>query len=188
MRSPSPPPSVLLLVESDPGAVDTDAFHRWYDGEHVPARMALPGFRSGTRYRATDGAPPGWLALYDVDPRTLESAAYRRLRSHRSEAERLVMQRLAVLRRRVLTVERHQGAAPAATPYLMSVGPGAAPDRLGALPGWVSTTRYAPTGADAEPLTLVRLLQEPPPDPAGRRFALWRHWPGPVGGTSTIHG
>src|SRR5207244_3107608 len=50
----------LLFAYTDPGPVPLDEFHDWYDNEHGPARLTVPGFLPGYRFRALDAAPPPW--------------------------------------------------------------------------------------------------------------------------------
>lgn len=67
----------LLLVMMDIDPEHEAEFNRWYDEEHVPERMAIPGFLSARRYRAIEGEPK-YLALYELeDPSVLESETYR---------------------------------------------------------------------------------------------------------------
>ncbi|MEE8364122.1 MAG: DUF4286 family protein [Dehalococcoidia bacterium] len=69
----------LLLVMMDIDPEHEEDFNRWYDEEHVPERLAIPGFLSGRRFRALDGTPK-YLALYDLEsPEVLQSEAYRRV-------------------------------------------------------------------------------------------------------------
>ena len=37
----------LFYVYTDPGTVDETEFHDWYDHEHGPARLTVPGIRAG---------------------------------------------------------------------------------------------------------------------------------------------
>ena len=49
----------LLFVYSDPGTIPVTEFNDWYDNEHGPARLTVPGISAGYRFRALDGqAPP----------------------------------------------------------------------------------------------------------------------------------
>ena len=41
-------------------------FNAWYSREHVLERVDVPGFRTGTRYRAVEGTPM-FLAVYELD-------------------------------------------------------------------------------------------------------------------------
>lgn len=153
----------LFLAFSDPGPVPEEEFHDWYDNEHLPARLTVPGFRSGARYRAADGAAPPWLAVYDIGPGTLQSAAYQDLRANNSDREKSILERLAVLDRReyaLISDERPAGApdrSAEASPVIlmvsMSVPPGGEDDMnawyreehipmLLAVPGWRRARRY----------------------------------------------
>lgn len=49
-------------------------FNDWYDHEHVPQVVALPGFVRGRRY-AVDGATPKFLAWYDTADERVEPGA-----------------------------------------------------------------------------------------------------------------
>jgi hypothetical protein len=44
----------LFYVYTEPGSVDEAEFRDWYDHEHGPARLTVPGFGSACRYRAQD--------------------------------------------------------------------------------------------------------------------------------------
>lgn len=67
----------LLLVMMDIDPPYEEEFNRWYNEEHVPERLSIPGFISGRRYRAMEGGPK-YLALYELEnPEVLQSEAYR---------------------------------------------------------------------------------------------------------------
>ncbi|OGB91286.1 MAG: hypothetical protein A3G35_09735 [candidate division NC10 bacterium RIFCSPLOWO2_12_FULL_66_18] len=68
----------LLLFMADIDAKREDEFNRWYEEEHVPERLAIPGFLRACRYKAVVGAPR-YLALYEVvSPDVFSSAEYLR--------------------------------------------------------------------------------------------------------------
>ena len=90
-----------MLSQPAPGQAEQDAFHRWYDDEHLPARRGLAGFESADRFRASDNCRPEWLALYRLQLAVLESDRYRELREDRSLRERQVMASLDCIDRRV---------------------------------------------------------------------------------------
>ncbi|MCL4801759.1 MAG: hypothetical protein KJ025_19365, partial [Burkholderiales bacterium] len=55
----------LLAVWNDIAAADEPEFDAWYEEEHVPERLAVPGFLAARRYR--DAQTPGrHAALYDT--------------------------------------------------------------------------------------------------------------------------
>ncbi len=92
----------LFYVYTDPGTVDETEFHDWYDREHGPARLTVPGIGPAYRYRALDELKPPWLALYELDrPDVIESPAYKALSAKASDRDKSVGARLSTLDRRV---------------------------------------------------------------------------------------
>src|ERR1035437_6712155 len=84
----------LFYVYTDPGSVDEAEFHDWYDHEHGPARLKVPGIRSAYRYRALDDLKPPWLVLYDLDSQeVIDSAEYKALGAQASDREKSVAAR-----------------------------------------------------------------------------------------------
>jgi hypothetical protein len=68
----------LLYVEADCPPELENEFHAWYNLEHVPERLKIPGFVSARRYGALEGAPR-WLAVYELTSvAALESLEYRK--------------------------------------------------------------------------------------------------------------
>ena len=59
----------LLLLMNDVPAEHEAEFNKWYNEEHLPERVGLPGFLSSRRFVSLEGTPR-YVALYD-----LESAA-----------------------------------------------------------------------------------------------------------------
>lgn len=76
---------MLFSQMAPPEGCSDDEFERWYDEEHIPARLALPGFVQASRYRAIEGEP--WhLAVYDLgDLAVLDTPEYQRLKAQPSE-------------------------------------------------------------------------------------------------------
>jgi hypothetical protein len=66
------------MLDIDP-SVDEDEFNRWYFEEHIPERLACPGFISARRFIAVHGQPR-YLALYEIDsPDALTTPQYQKL-------------------------------------------------------------------------------------------------------------
>jgi hypothetical protein len=66
----------LLMVWTDIDAEFEPEFNRWYDEEHLPRLLQIPGFLSAGRYSALRGGPK-YLAVYELeDHNALRSAAY----------------------------------------------------------------------------------------------------------------
>ncbi|WP_435120190.1 hypothetical protein [Amycolatopsis thermoflava] len=143
----------LLYVLSEPGEVAEAEFHDWYDNEHAPARVGVPGIRSGYRYRELDGARPSWLAWYELDLAALASPQYEVVR-RRSPREQSVVSRLATLDRRVYELTGSWGSGGAPAPVVVSVALSGHADELERwyreehvpllleLPGWHRIRRY----------------------------------------------
>jgi hypothetical protein len=69
----------LLLTITEPPRQMEEEFNAWYDTEHLPERLAIPGFISARRW-IDPQAPAGsgkYLATYELDsPQVLETPAY----------------------------------------------------------------------------------------------------------------
>jgi hypothetical protein len=55
----------LLMVYVDVPATVEEEFNRWYDEEHIPERLSIPGVLSAARYVAVRGGPK-YLACYEL--------------------------------------------------------------------------------------------------------------------------
>jgi hypothetical protein len=194
----------LLLVYSSPGAVDLAEFNDWYDNEHVPARLATPGFGAVARYRATDGLKPDWLATYLIKPGTLDTPEYKALWENASEREKRIMSSLSTLDRRVYSlmydswvddadgtdgIDRvDAGPAPVIMAVSMSVPPAAEAELadhytqehfplLLAVPGWRRARRYVLTsGTGPKFLSLHEVDSAAAFDEPGYKAALSTPW------------
>ena len=161
----------LFYVYTEPGSVDEAEFHDWYDHEHGPARLKVPGFRSAYRYRALDDQKPPWLALYELDsPEVIDSAEYKALAAEASDRDKSVGAGLATLDRRIYEQISEDGPpagspAPVILAVAMSV-PASAEEDLAAwyteehipmlleVPGWRRIRRFR----------LIRAMDAPGPD------------------------
>jgi len=55
----------LLMVYTDVGPEHEDEFNRWYNEEHIPERLSIPGVLSAARYIAVQGGPK-YLGCYEL--------------------------------------------------------------------------------------------------------------------------
>jgi hypothetical protein len=70
-------PKGLLFMAFDFSTAHADEFHDWYDREHIPERLGVPGFLNAERWIADDN-PAVHVATYDLtSPAVLSSAPYR---------------------------------------------------------------------------------------------------------------
>ena len=161
----------LFYVYTEPGTVNEAEFHDWYDNEHGPARLTVPGFRRVLRYRALDEQKPTWLALYELDgPEVIDSPVYKALAGQASDRDKGVMAALGTLERRVFEQISEDGSpvgrpAPVILAVSLSVPAESEADltawyteehipMLLQVPGWRRIRRYR----------LVRGLDGPGPD------------------------
>jgi hypothetical protein len=161
----------LFYVYTEPGTVDEAEFHDWYDNEHGPARLTVPGFRGVLRYRALDEQRPTWLALYELDsPEVIDSPGYKALAGQASDRDKAILAALGTLERRVFEQISEDGSpvgrpAPVILAVSLSVPAESEADlaawyteehipMLLQVPGWRRIRRYR----------LVRGLDGPGPD------------------------
>ena len=65
-----------VLVWNDVAKEGREQFYQWHDKEHIPERLAIPGFRRGRRF-SRPGHSPEWLTMYEaVDLSVLVSPQY----------------------------------------------------------------------------------------------------------------
>jgi hypothetical protein len=75
----------ILFSQMQPPEEWDAEFHDWYNAEHIPARLALPGFDAAIRYRVVEGEPK-YLAVYEMsDMSVLKTPEYQRLKDDPSE-------------------------------------------------------------------------------------------------------
>lgn len=68
-------PKYLFLAFTNPTEGKEEAFNRWYDEQHIPDVIDVPGFVSGQRFRLDDTQYPlnqhpsrhRYLALYEIE-------------------------------------------------------------------------------------------------------------------------
>lgn len=89
----------FLLVQMQPPPAFEEEFNDWYDTDHIPERLAVPGIETARRFVCLDGWPR-YLALYDLESLdTLATAAYRRVSgAHYTPWTRRVLSRVRVFR------------------------------------------------------------------------------------------
>ncbi|THU84331.1 hypothetical protein K435DRAFT_765157 [Dendrothele bispora CBS 962.96] len=148
----------LLYVYAECGPnVSEDNFHDWYDKEHAPARLTVPGFLSAVRYKSLDSTKvPTWLAMYDMtNEGVLSTKEYAHLRETASQNERDVISRLMTLGRGIYSLvstkstpeaEIKEGAPVASGNFLYAVhmqvvGTTDKPNAEDAFLKWYSQTR-----------------------------------------------
>jgi hypothetical protein len=72
----------VLVVLSQPLTSARDAeFNEWYEGQHIPDMLRVPGFVRASRYRVATSqllgdteAPARYLAIYEIDAEDVRAA------------------------------------------------------------------------------------------------------------------
>lgn len=94
----------VLLICHDFSGTDESDFNEWYIREHMPERVALPGFNRGRRLRSVDDGPK-YLAFYEVTGAgALSSEAYLKLVRNFDPRSRQFVPRFASAARTVSVV------------------------------------------------------------------------------------
>ena len=99
-----------VLIWNDVLETERDAFYRWHDREHIPERLALPGFLRGRRYRGSGVAE--WLTLYEADDvAVLTSPAYLERLNHPTPLTQRTVRAFRNTARSICVVEKTTGAS-----------------------------------------------------------------------------
>ena len=68
---------VLCVLNDLAEGTDRADYEAWYQRDHLPDRLAVPGFRHARRYRRLRGSGQEYFTFYETDtPAVLASAAY----------------------------------------------------------------------------------------------------------------
>jgi hypothetical protein len=149
----------LLFASFDFSTAHRDEFHDWYDLEHVPERLRVPGFLNAERWIG-DENPNVAVATYDLESLgVLSSAPYKAIGYENSSVwtKRVTAMAQRILRFTGEQVKPGDLAAPAGAGALlavsMNVDPAAEPEfnewynaehlpQLGAVPGVLCARRF----------------------------------------------
>jgi hypothetical protein len=173
-----------------PAEIEAD-FNDWYDTEHIPERLTIPGFLAARRYRAVEGAP-AYQALYDLESvAVLDTPEYKALNETPSEWTRRIVPQFRNAHRGVYAQIFPEGAeaapAPSDTAALLLVGIAPPPGHeqefeawyntehipyLSRVPGVLRARRFAPVDGSERYLAVYELADpEVPTTDAWRKAA-----------------
>jgi hypothetical protein len=155
----------ILIAAMDYSAVAPDEFDDWYDSEHIPERLRVPGFLNAERWLGA-ADPKQSLALYDLDDvGVLHSAPYRAVGGANGSAwtKRVTSRTKSLIRMEGEQLQPGDALAPvgkAASLLFIAMNPAAEHEnefnewyntehlpQLGAVPGVLCARRYRGTGA-----------------------------------------
>ena len=78
---------LIMMVDVEPG--QEDAFNLWYNEQHIPEMLALPGVRAARRFESVQGGAK-YLAVYEIDePAVLDSPEFIRWRDGSESTQRM---------------------------------------------------------------------------------------------------
>lgn len=110
---------VILFSEMIPEPEWEERFNHWYDTEHVPVRMVLPGFRVTRRYK--EMGKMKYLVIYEMDgPEAMQTEGYQRVKNEPSEETRWMLSNVGGFTRyicREIGVHGKGDSSPAADPF-----------------------------------------------------------------------
>ena len=154
----------ILIAAMDYSACPQDEFDDWYDTEHIPERLAIPGFINAERWLGIED-PKVSLATYDLDEvGVLHSAPYQKVGGANSSPW---TKRTGRFRKSLLRFEGEQlfpgdKTAPAGAAAVLLIAMNVAAEhehefnewyntehapQLGSVPGVLCARRYRGTGA-----------------------------------------
>ena len=173
----------ILVPVVDFGGMAEDEFNDWYDLEHIPERLGVPGFRACQRWIGVDNQKVS-VATYELDNAdVLKSAAYNAIGNHASGGDNLSVwsKRVTARVKMLMRFEGDQiapdgGAAPKDAPALLLNAMSVAPEHeqefnewyntehipaLAAVPGTLGARRYRSAGTAAQRYLAVYYLTSP---------------------------
>jgi len=154
----------LLLTITEPPPGMEEEFNAWYDDEHLPERLSIPGFLSARRW-VRDGRPGEgrYLATYELESAAvLASPPYLSRFQNPTPWTRRCLGK-AVVFRRWACEQSEPGAQdpdPAAQALVLVLG--SSPPSLPAVPGALRTRRFAASEGAPAHVALVELAGKPP--------------------------
>lgn len=142
----------LLLTLTEPPPSMEEEFNAWYDEEHLPERLAIPGFRCAQRWVAD--LPPGegrYLATYELDSlQVLSSPGYLQRFQNQTPWSKRCLGKAVVFKRWVC--EQVDPGNAALHPRTRAIS-------LVSLPGALQTRQFVATSG--ERITLCEFEQAP---------------------------
>jgi hypothetical protein len=138
-------PAILFSQMTPPPGREAD-FHDWYETEHIPVRLAVPGFLRASRYRSV-GDDTHFLAVYELaDLAVLETPEYRVVKNEPSDRTRRMLATVSGFTRFTCRELSVRGADDRTAEYLSVVAFGVPEPELAEFDGWY--------GSEHEPLLL----------------------------------
>lgn len=106
----------LLVIWTDVATEFEAEFNEWYDREHVPQLLTIPGVLTGRRFQAVDGKPK-YIAIYELaDENVWTSDVFRQVRENPTDWSRKMIPQFRNTQRGIFRRIFSFGARPAKEP------------------------------------------------------------------------
>jgi hypothetical protein len=134
---------------TEPPPAMEEEFNAWYDDEHLPERLAIPGFRSARRWVAGKT----YVATYELDsPSVLESPAYLARFQNQTPWSRRCLGKAVVFKRWACEQDGSADPHPAAKAVVLAFE-----NRVLSLPATLQIRKF--TASSGEKITLYELAE-----------------------------
>ena len=183
----------ILIAAMNFAQVAEDEFHDWYDREHIPERLRVPGFLNAERWiGAAD--PKVSVALYDLDNvGVLKSSAYLAVGGANGTpwTKRVTGRTKMIIRLEGEQILPGDALAPTGAAALLLIAMNVAPEQehefnewyntehlpqLGAVPGVLGARRYRGSGATQRYAALYHFANSDVPNSAAWKSAANTPW------------
>lgn len=183
----------ILIAAMDFSDVAEDEFHDWYDTEHIPERLRVPGFLNAERWLGISN-PKLSVALYDLDTvGVLQSAPYRAVGGINSTpwTKRVTRRTKPLIRLEGEQLRPGDALAPAGAAALLLIAMNVAPEAenefnewynsehlpaLAGVPGVLCARRYRGGGATQRYAAIYHFANPDVPNSASWKSAANTPW------------
>ena len=126
----------ILGVWNDVDPAQEAAFNDWYVRDHLPDRLAVPGFRRGRRWLST-GTGPRYFTFYEIESvGVMQSPAYLERHANPTAWTRKIMPAFIGMNRSICRVTARRGLGDGGAAVVLRLTP--APGAEGRLRNWVA--------------------------------------------------
>jgi len=162
----------LLLTITEPPPAMEEEFNAWYDDEHLPERLSIPGFLSARRWER-DGRPGDgkYLATYELESAAvLNSPQYLARFQQPTPWTRRCLGKTVVFRRWACEQTEPGAAEPDRAAKALILVLGSSPPSLPAAAGALQSRRFVASEGEPAHVALVELAGDAPQEAVHRVY------------------
>lgn len=159
---------MVIWGEVQDKSINEEDLNEWWTYEHLPERLAIPGFRRARRYYSAENAQSQYLVCYEVSSLDIfTSPAYMEALNNPTPGTQTYMPLMASMNRLVCRVvqscsrpefSERSGLGTGATMVLITFQPPASQDLRDELGGWIAETIW-PSLSSYQSLLAIHLLR-----------------------------